>query len=100
MTEKLPASMLLKQVRTTKGRLFAMFAEMKGMLAANLHKAAHVTTGRALDAFVTRFSSSDLRDFVNASKFMDDLSSAATALMNTVQLASSTQHSQAGEVAR
>jgi hypothetical protein len=90
----------MEQARTLKNRFYVMFAEMKTMLSQNIHPAGRSTVAHALDAFGSRWSRADVFESGNHSKVLDELSSHAARLMETIRGASSERLTDAGQIAR
>lgn len=78
---------LLEQAQTSKGRLLAMFTELRSMLGSNIHSGGLVTAQRSIDAFARKFSNPIIQGMSNASKLMEDMASETTHLMSTIHVA-------------
>lgn len=82
---------LIEQAQTSKGRLLAMFTELRSMLGSNIHSGGLVTAQRSIDAFARKFSNPIIQGMSNASKLMEDMASETTHLMSTIHVATTTR---------
>jgi len=92
--------LLIEQAQASKGRLLAMFIEMRSMLGGNLHAEGLVTARRSFDTFKRRFSNPTIEGLANVSMLMEDLSSETAKLLGTIHLATTSRLSHAGAAAR